>query len=1807
MRRTLRVLTMALITLMAALPGLTSCSGDKPSASNSYVTTFTAGTVSRYDKAYLLLADSIPHEVADGLDLGDVMSISPSVDGKFTLANNRTIVFTPSESFARGETYTIKAKISKLFGEAKGDDKTFVFRFRTMPLAFSGDFTGLQPTDDGSAYDMEFHIRSYDREDSLTVKESVRPSEGTAMWKEDGDGHGRTLTIRAKEGAKSRELAIYSPNDSIIATATIPGANDIEVYDVAYKKADGQSYVEISFTKQLDRKQPMEGLAYIDGNRNTAVVVSGNKLRLFPDRNSKAVRVFVSGAIRSSKGIALGEDAEYDVTLQTGLPEVKFTSDGVIIPQTDRVTIPFRSIGMRGVRVRVFKVFKNNMGNLLQESDTDNSGYLARYGRPVAVKTIELDNSGLDLMSWHTFAIDLSDIMETEKGTVYRIELEMDKGLSAWPVTGVTPLDREAMDKKDALTLNKLRDMFNGSHSWYYPKDYYWNWEELDDPTKAEYYDGRPVEGRNVLATNIGLTAITNGDGRMRVVALDIPDATPMNGVEISAYSYQNQMLRTATTNGDGIADIEYDTRKGVPQFIIGTQGDDIAHLRVANGEELSTSTFDVAGEVVQSGIKCFIYGDRGVWRPGDTVHLTAMVQDQTGALPSDHPVELEVRTPIGTLYKSMVSSKGVGGIYTFDIPTESTDKTGVYKAQVTVGSATFTKSVRIETIKPNRLKIDLALPRVVSSNGGARAKLHTEWLTGAKAHDMRYTMTATMLPTSTSFAKFPQFTFDSPERSQFISRDESIASGTTDSEGDATINFNPQTSKTAPGMLQASITTKVMEPSGEFSLDVSRCLYSPYARYAGIKTPQTSQHQLDCDKSHAFTVASVDEAGNPQAGVSLSVSIYKVEYWWWWSSSNEELANYTANEWNRPVKQTTVRTNANGKGEFTCNIGRGDWGTYLIKVSDRESGHSTGTLAYFDWPEMVGRGTDGEANAMTLKVLTDKEEYATGETMRVSFPSAEGANAIVNICRGSRIISSQIVKCRTGKTDVDITVTDEMAPNAYAIVSLVQPYANTKNDNPIRLYGVAQAGVSSAASHLTPQISAKDETRPLQPMSIGVSEKSGHPMAYTIAVVDEGLLDLTHFRTPDPWQAFNAREALGLKMWDVYNNVAGAYGGKIESLFSIGGDDALNGGPKAVVNRFTPMAYFAGPFTLGKGEHRTHSIDVPNYMGRVRVMVVAQDGTASGMAEKSVKVTKPLMILGTMPRQIGVGDKARVSATVFANKAIGPVSVSIETRNGIKVAGESKKTVNFASATDITVPFEIVAGENEGEATIKLSCNGGGETAEYEVKLTIRKETSLIPHTESVTLKPGKAWTGKSFARNSGSATERTIIELTTIRPLNLASRTSELIAYPHGCAEQTTSKAFAQLYLSQFCELTSEQAKEIDQNIKACIGRLASYATANGGVAYWAGGSYADLWCSAYVYTFYTEAEAKGYYVQPAIKKNLESFLRNSVRQWKNSDKSQAANVAQALFALANDNKAQQGVMNRLKEELTTSNWTGNAMAASDARNWLAAAYAKTGNKQVATGLLSDQATNSDNALRLTAMSLAASASTAEMAEKVCKDLANTDRWMSTYTTGLAIMGWHNFAKANRQSKEMKAKVTVDGKSVEKIATAKCAWTKEMSDGRSHDVKIENNGDGDLTVLLTTYEKAAQAEIAPQNNGLSVSVAGMPRDAVKAGETFDVVVSVENTTQTTRENVAIVFALPAGFEIQSVRGEGVNHTDVRDDRIMAYVDELKPGKSGCASFVAKVSATYAGDYYMPAADARMMYDDKVQGNSASGQIVIE
>ena len=1834
---------LCLLSLLTSCHTTSSTDQDLPPY-NPNVEAFTTGKISRYSPVYLIFNQEIPAERLKADRLGKLVRLKPDVPGRWAFENNRTLVFKPEKGFERNTSYQVNVDLSEWF-EAEGKDKRFAFGFTTLPLALRGNLESMDINKKNeNGYDLTAVLFTPDKESPGTVESLVDFSEKVdATWQHSPDGKKHEVTLTnvpaGMEGERTLRLSVSSNKLGVekadVVTVNIPDQNDSSVYDVVYV-SEPECYVEVAFTKLLDSAQDMRGLAFIAGNTSETVNVDGNKLRLYPDadlREKGAMNIHLNQGIRSKSGLNLKEAVVRQVVANEQKPNVRFIGKGVIIPQSTQLSVPFQAIYLRGVTVSVIKILEQNIGQFLQSNNLDESGELMRVGRLIARKTIFLDEEGLDLSRWNTFAVDLKRLIEPEPGAIYRLELSFDRPLSVYPCGNDTVvLSKEQILASDEIRFKEESARFDEG-GYYYYRQYDWsdyNWEKRSDPCSDSYYFNK-VEGKNVLATNLGLVAMLGQDNDMTVLVHNIQNTEPERGVTVTAYNYQHQALASGTTNDKG--QVRLDLSSGRPFYLIASQGTQRSYLRVDNGSALSLSSFDVSGEVVQKGIKGFIYGERGVWRPGDTLHLGFMLNDRAKQLPAEHPVVMELYNPLGQMYARKTQTRGELGLYVFDFVTEADAPTGAWNVKAQVGGVSFSKRLRIESIKPNRLKIALSMPEKTLLRGEPMdARLHVEWLQGAIARNLKYDIQGTFIATPTTFEGYKGFYFDDPSR-VFNTEESKLISGVTNERGDATVQARFELGSTAPGMLLANLVTRVYEESGDFSIDADRMLYSPYRRYAGLKSPQKDKEQLNTGTNYTYEVASVDYLGKPQANTELDVKVYKVYWYWWWDSNSSGLANYVSDSYNKPVKTFTVRTDGDGRGTFQLSFPDKEWGTYFISVKDKESKHSTGVMSYFDWPYNEGRrNTDGSESATMLSFKTDKDSYTPGEKMVVTFPSTKGSRAIISIENGVRVLSLTEHTCEDKQTTVRLDVTKDMQPNAYVYITLLQPHGITKNDLPIRLYGVVPFTVTSPESHLTPVIQSPAELKPDASYTISVSEKNGKEMAYTLAIVDEGLLDLTRFRTPEPWKAFNAREALGVNTWDLYNYVVGAYGGRIEQLFSIGGDDALNKGPKAIVNRFKPVVRFDGPFLLKKGKTARHTYQMPNYNGRVKIMVVAGNGEAYGHADKSVMVRKPVMLLGTLPRVIGVGEEMVVPATVFATEdGVGAVNVSIACSSNMEVVGEATRSLSFERKGDQQASFRIRVKKNPGIGKVTITATGKGDKSVYETELEIRTVRRPQVKVTAATLEAGKSWK-ETVAMPGATGTNQLTLEVSDIAPVNLSSRLSYLLGYPHGCLEQITSKGFPQLYISSFTDLTPQQAKSTEEAVKEVIRRLRSYQTVDGAFAYWPGGTSSNGWGTVYATHFLLEASKKGYLVPEAMKQSVLNNLRRVARNWKPATSyymdSEETTQAYRLYVLALAGSPEMGAMNRLKEmkDLTSmSRWS------------LASAYALVGREDVAQDLISkttalpsgyseyDETFGSDvrdqSIQLMTLCLLDKGKEAATLVEELSKQLSSDD-WLSTQSTAFALVALSDYLAKYRVDGVMDFTYACGGKDGQ-VKTDKNIWSETLLDkaGTSASVELKNTGKSTLFARIITEGIPEQGEEKAYANGVSLAVSyvdlnGSPVNVaqLEQGTNFSAVVTVKNPSARGYNNLVLSEIFPAGWEILNTRflnesvtdslSAGVNYQDIRDDRVYSYIDRLPAGSQVTVKI--NLCAVYPGRFYLPPVYCEAMYDYLIRANTAGQEVTV-
>ena len=391
-------------------------------------------------------------------------------------------------------------------------------------------------------------------------------------------------------------------------------------------------------------------------------------------------------------------------------------------------------------------------------------------------------------------------------------------------------------------------------------------------------------------------------------------------------------------------------------------------------------SNFDVSGKEIQKGIKGYIYGDRGVWRPGDTIHISFVLEDKEQKLPENHPVVLEYILQNVNFSTSSENRrrKWILYIHCSNRPICSNRSLAILHKS---GRNVFYQPLRIETIKPNRLKVRLETDSIFDASKGVfSGTLNAQWLHGAPASNMKSDVNLSLSKTDHPFKNYEAYEFNNP-LSQFSVNRHTLFEGNLNASGVAGVNSKVPMAENAPGMLRGNILSRVYETGGDMSFYAQTIYYSPYKVYAGVKAPKASQGQfLETDKPITFDVVSLTPDGKKVSRSNMSYKVYKLNWSWWWNSSEEDLGSYINNTAVRPVAQGTLST-SNGQGKVNFQVDYPDWGRYLILVKDAESGHTTGTMFYVDWPASRGRADRRDPSGLTmLAFTTDKSTYQVGE-----------------------------------------------------------------------------------------------------------------------------------------------------------------------------------------------------------------------------------------------------------------------------------------------------------------------------------------------------------------------------------------------------------------------------------------------------------------------------------------------------------------------------------------------------------------------------------------------------------------------------------------------------------------------------------------------------------------------------------------------------------------------------------------------------------------------------------------------------------
>lgn len=1809
------------ILLLAALM-FSSCKNEKSeivkvNAVSKYVLSHNKDRISPHDNIYIKFNYNNENDVkaVERIKVNEIR-ISPKVKGEFKWLSSNTIQFYPSEGLRYNQTYKVDVNINTLLN-VQGE-KDYNYSFTTEAFVFDAKKKDLLTKNDDEV-SVLFEVISNARISEEDIVDYFSFSNPNSKHKISNfineSNHKYTFQygpIKKIEKAQNFKVSysFKNRNEENVGDIDfrIPAIGEFVLLDVKIDEEDKKKIIA-TFSNAL-KKQSYKGKILIkeyDGDLKFSQ--DKNKLFLFiGDKIQGKKSVQFLDNILDSRSRELKGELSWELMFQSPFPQLKTSTTGTILPYENQVLFPFSAIALDSVELRIMKVFENNVLDFLRYNKLDYT-YLDDFlGREVYTENIALNSISSENNSdkWIHYALDIKDLIDAEPGAIYQIKIGFKKSFTKFNCT------------KSELPPQRK---YNQSSFTSYPYYSGYKYEHRDDPCYPSYYNGERFIVRNLLASNLGLIAKRGKSNNLNVAVSNLKSGQPIPNVRITLYDKQQQKINEINTNGQGIAEVN--TERKVFN-IVAQMGNEYGYLTLNDNQSNKMSNFDVGGINNNRDYSGFIYGERGVWRPGDTIHLTYMLYDSKDKITSQYPVRMTVKDSRGKIQYDAVSSDNIAGIYVFSIPTSANDPTGLWNATAELGNYKVSKRIKVETIKPNRLKIDVITDsdelNTVDNEG---FRIESKWLHGAPASNLKANVDVQFKSQQTTFNDFVDYEFNDPSR-KLRSVMNNIFKGKLNQNGETRLSLDLPKNTVAPGKLLAKVRTRVFEKSGNFSEDFNTIKISPYSHYAGVLLPTSrwGSKSLNVKNNESIKFQTVDSKGKKAGNRKVSVGVYEASWRWWYNRNDYNLYRYNTAEHFEAIDKKILNTAADGSLEYVPKLN--GHGRYLVRVCDVESGHCSGDLFY---TRSYNQNNNNEAQLSTLNFETDKDTYSPGEQIQLDVPSNEETQILVSIENGQEVLDAFWVESTGSLTRIPFKVNSKMVPNIYIHVTLIQKH-NKSNDLPMRMYGVQSVNVVDKELELKPQIQCAESFKPNSTVDIKVSEINGQEMAYTLAVVDEGLLDITNFKTPAPHKHFFAKQALGVRTWDVYDYVLNNYGGQIEKVLSIGGDGDNNqevNNPTA--NRFIPVVSFLGPFELKKGEETTHQINLPNYIGAVRVMIVAKNKKALGHAEKLVTVKQPLMLLSTMPRVLSIGDLIKAPVNVFAyDEKIKSANVKLESNALVSVEGKSTNSIEFERVGDKLTSFDIRVGSATGISRFNFSAMSNGYKTDEQVEVQVRNPSPPITKSYNKYVKSGEKWS-IDFQNIGIDGSNEAYVEISKFPTFNLNKRLDYLIRYPYGCVEQTTSSVFPQLFLDDISKLNDSDKERIKKNIRTGIRRLMTFQNNDGGFSYWPSSSYASLWGTNYAGHFLIEAQQKGFYVSQSVIDNWADFQEKSCRSYSNRNGDYNSKIqAYRLYTLALVNKANLGEMNKMRI---------NGELGKTSKLLLAAAYTLIGQKNVGMGLIQDVSLNLSeyremggsygSALRDKAVVLMA---LLDMEEKekafqlgldISKQLSS-NKWFSTQTTAFSLLALSKLLKSMKEGK-LDYKLSFDNTlNVDGFSDASMdIFELNVSEQNGHNLNLINQSEGDMYVNVVSKGKPLPEPFPSYSKGIEMSIKYtdiegniIEHESLDIGQDFYAKVRVKNNSDigVDYEELALNHTLPSCWEVQNLRLSGMNNTndefefqDVRDDAVYTFFD-LKSGESKV--FNVALTAAYAGSCFLPNVTCEAMYDNSISASVKGGTVIV-
>ena len=1258
---------------------------------------------------------------------------------------------------------------------------------------------------------------------------------------------------------------------------------------------DGDLAIALEFSRPLVSSQDFDALLVVK-DANGAVVKGswvlddkGLVLRFPSVEAAKDYEVTLKAGLSAADGTRLGKDDTRKVHTGELDPAVGFASQGSVLPARESRGLPVVSINVPEVDVEFLRVSEKQLPKFFAEYQ--------RGGR----------RGSWDLDSEYGDSTPLGKLAEP----VYLNRF----------VLGGKPNER-------VLTYLPIQDI-----------------RELQDPglyfavmKRTGKFAGE-FETAFFTVSDIGLHTRAYKD-KLFVHTASLQDGSATGSVELKVLDARGEAVLAGKTDGNGNALLNYTLDAG--HVLVATRGKDVSMLPF-NQPALDLSEFAVAGRE-QAWFDVFAWSGRDLYRPGETVRISALLRDNDGRpVPAPkqgggQPVFLRLKQPDGKVFRETRLQPGAQGYFSFEqaIPTEA--PTGRWQVEFRTDPASKEAvqgmTLRVEEFLPERMKLDLDAAQPVLKPGEAlKLKATAAYLYGAPASGNRFTAKLAVAIEQHPLDQLPGYFFGDPTME--LPKDAKDIIDTTLPENGVLQEDIVLPAEAKPrSPIAAIVSGSVYETGGRTVNRTLKRVLWPANALVGIRPLFDDKDGADANANAGFEVVRVDAGGKPQPGKGLKATLVRElrDYHWNYDEDGGWDYDFTRRFENKDTRTLDVGAGAS-KIDFPV-----EWGEYRLDVFDPATGLTTRYpfRAGWSWDDQ-NRGLDARPDK--VKLALDRTGYKAGDTLKVTVTPPHAGKGLLMV-ESDRMLYVQAIDAKPGST-FSIPVTKEWERHDIYVTALVFRGGSAPSKiTPARAVGVVHVPMDRRDRRVAVGLSVPKQMRPEQnlPVTVSVPELAGQLAHVTVSAVDVGILNITRFPVPDANAQFFAQRRFGVDAYDIYGRVIESFeGGSAKIRF--GGDMALSALPQAKrpTSRVQTVDLFSGPVKLdGKGNARV-ALKVPDFNGTLRVSALVYSDTRYGNRDRETVVRAPIVAEASLPRVLAPGDRSTVTLDVqnFTGKA-GVFKVTVNGEGPLDI-GEGSRTTDLAVDAKRTLTFPVTADEGYTTAKVRVRVEGNGFKVDrrYDVPVRAGWPAVLRSRTQVLdSLTPVEMGAGFADGLMPGSVTAR--MTVSALPPIPFASALKGALEYPYGCAEQTTSKGYAALELddatAKMLGIDGLDAKKRRERMEGVFGRLASMQVSNGHFSMWGDDDYVNPGLTPYIAEFLLDAREGGFAVpdavlQKALTRLNEDLLAGGAQfyGYDRRDHLKFANQAYAGYVLARVNRAPLGTLRALYDNERGKSLTG------------------------------------------------------------------------------------------------------------------------------------------------------------------------------------------------------------------------------------------------------------------------------------------